>query len=225
MKLNFSQFPGAHERQLLRYSGNPLFPDDKRQVLQVEIDQAQRHDIEEALAFQEQFRTLVQRAIDLSPQEDSEIILKLKEDLDQAYERCCGLAGDIHELKAALKKLLEIVMQAVWRGAADDAAAHSNLREEEVARATHFQLLEQPLIADLIRPDSSIGSNELVPILLNASESTVTAALGLFDSDQLTLLCQDARKLLQSLDKSVPTDTAYKRLAQLEQHLKTLLQI
>ena len=224
MKLNFSRFPGAHERQLLRHSDNPLFPDDKRQILQVEIHQAQRKDVEEALAFQEEFRTLVQRAIDLSPQEDSEIILKLKEDLDQAYERCCGLAGDTHELRAALKKLLEIVMQAVWRGAADDAAAHANLREEELARATHFQLLEQPLIADLIRPDSTIGSDELVPILLNESESSVAAALGLFDGDQLTLLCQDARKFLQSLDKSVATETAYKRLSQMDKHLKNLIQ-
>src|SRR5690606_7819356 len=111
--------------------------------------------------FQGEFRALVQRAIELSPQEESEVILKLKEDLDRAYEQCCGLPGDNSETKAALRKLLDIVMRAVWRGAADDPAAQTNLREEEVARATHFELLEHPLVADLIRPDSPIEPDEL----------------------------------------------------------------
>lgn len=224
MKLTFSSFPGAHERQLMRRTDNPLFPEDKRQVIQVEINQAQRRDVDEALAFQEDFRSLVQRAIDLSPQEDSEVILKLKEDLDLGYERCCGLAGDTRELKSALKKLIGIVMQAVWQGTADDAAAHTNLREEEIARATHFDLLEQALIADLLRPDSLIGSDELVPTLLSESESAVSAALEIFDSIQLTELCENARKLLQSLDNSAVHGTAHARLALLEQHLQRLRQ-
>ncbi|MBU1190209.1 MAG: hypothetical protein KKE76_00720 [Gammaproteobacteria bacterium] len=222
MKLSFSPYPGAHERQLIRRANNPLFPRDKQHVLQVEINLAQRHDADEALAFQEDFRALVQRAIDLSPQEDSEVILKLKEDLDQGYERCCGLAGDTEQLKSALKKLLGIVMQAVWRGAADDVAAHSNLREEEIARETHFQLLEQPLIADLIRPGSLIEADELVPTLLSESEAAVTAALGIFDTNQLAEICEEGRNLLQSLDKSSECEIAFSRLALLERHLQQL---
>ena len=222
MKLSFSSFPGAHERQLIRRAGNLLLTEDKRQVIQVEINQAQRRDVDEALAFQEDFRSLVQRAIDLSPQEDSEVILKLKEDLDQGYERCCGLAGDTRELKSALKKLIGIVMQAVWHGAEDDAAAHTNLREEEIARETHFKLLEQPLIADLIRPDSLIGPDELVPTLLSESEDAVAATLEIFDSNQLSALCEKGRNLLQCQEKSGHLETALSRLALLEKHLQRL---
>ena len=222
MKPNFSRYPGAHERQLIRCADNPLFSSEKRQVIQVEVNQAQRRDTEEAIAFQNDFRALVQRAIDLPPQEDSEVILKLKEDLDHAYERCCSLAGDTRELKSALKKLLDIVMQAVWRGAGNDAEAQINLREEEIARATHFQLLEQTLIADLLRPDASIGPDELVPTLLSESESAVAAAMEIFDADQLAILCQNARNLLQSMSNSLVPDTARARLAQMEQCLRQL---
>lgn len=223
MKPSFSPRPGAHERQLIRCADNPLFPPARRHVIQVEVNRAQRLDADEAVAFQSDFRALVQRAVELSPQEDSEVILRLKEELDRAYERCCGLAGDPAEIKAALRKLLEIVMRAVWRGAGADAAAQVNLREEEAARAAHFQLLEQPLIADLIRPDSPIEADELVPTLLSESESAVSAALELFDADQLTLMCQDARTRLADLPPDAPAlETARARLRLMERRLAGL---
>lgn len=223
MKPSFSTHPGAHERQLIRYADNPLFGPERRQVIQIEVNRAQRSDAEEALAFHSTYRALIQRAIDLPPQEDSEVILKLKEELDRAYEQCCGLGGDTAEIKAALRKLLDLVMRAVWRGAGDDAEAQTNLREEELARSTHFQLLEQPLIADLIRPDSPIGPGELVPTLLSETEPAVAAALELFDADQLTLLCREARERLEAVpaDARMPGQPRA-RLVQMERHLARL---
>ena len=221
VKPHFSSHPGAHERQLIRCADNPLFPEKRRQVIQIEVTQAQRRDSEEAGKFQTDFRALIQRAIDLDPQAESDVILKLKEDLDHAYERCCGLGGDQREIKAALRKLLGPIMQAVWRGAANDPAAQANLREEELARAAHFELLERPFIADLIRPDSPIGPDELIPSLLSESSEGVGAALELFDSDQLAVLCRDARVLLESRPNShSDLVAAWDRLAQMEARLK-----
>lgn len=223
MKPTFSTQPGAFERQLIRCADNPLFSPARRNVIQIEVTQAQRRDREEAAAFHERLRALVQRAIDLPPQADSEVVLKLKEDLDQAYEQACGLGGDLREIKAAVKKLLDIVMRAVWRGAGDDAAAQANLREEETARATHFALLEYPLIADIIRPDSPIAAEELLPTLLSESAPAFAAALSLFDADQLALLCQDARERLRTLDRAEPAvANAHARLAEMERHLVAL---
>lgn len=221
MKPQFSSHPGAHERQLIRCADNPLFPAKRRQVIQIEVTQAQRRDAEEARAFQADFRALLQRAIELDPQADSDVILKLKEDLDHAYERCCGLGGDQREVKAALRKLLEPIMQAVRRGAANDPAALANLREEELARAAHFQLLELPFIADLLRPDSPIGPDELIPSLLSESDESVAAALELFDADHLVVLCRDARALLESLPHSpAEVATAWTHLERMEARLK-----
>lgn len=220
MKPQFSPHPGAHERQLIRCADNPLFQEKRRQVIQIEVTQAQRRDAEEANRFHTDFRDLLQRAIDLDPQADSEVILKLKEDLDHAYERCCGLGGDSREIKAALRKLLVPVMQAVWHGAANDPEAQANLREEELAREAHFQLLEHTFIADLIRPDSPIGPDELIRSLLSESAENVAAALELFDADQLVILCRDARALLESLPQSrAGLAAAWERLNQMEAKL------
>lgn len=220
MKPQFSTYPGARERQLIRCADNALFLPERRHVIQVEVNEAQRKDASDAVTFQGEFQALVQRAVELSPQEESDVILKLKEDLDRAYEQCCGLPGDNSGTKAALKKLLDIVMRAVWRGAADDPAAQTNLREEEVARATHFQLLEHPLVADLIRPDSPIGPDELAATLLSESEAAVAAALEIFDEDQLALLCRTAEELLQPLPASTVPPNAPARLAQMRQGLE-----
>jgi len=223
VNLEFSRHPGARERQLQRCAGNPLFDAKRRQVIQIEITQAQRRDSEDAAVFLKTFRTLVQRAVDLKPQEDSEVVLKLKEDLEQAYEQCCGLPGEHGDTEAALRKLIGVVMQAVWRGAEDDPVAQANLREEETARRLHLQLLEQPLVADLIRPDSPIAQDELAATLLSESETAVAAALTLFDADQLTLLCADAARAMRALPTDSPwAGRALARLRQMETYLRTL---
>ncbi|MDV3239869.1 MAG: hypothetical protein LOY58_13580 [Gammaproteobacteria bacterium] len=223
MSLEFSRHPGAYERHLQRCAGNPLFGPKRRQVIQIEITQAQRRDSEDAALFLKDFRTLVQRAVDLKPQEDSEVVLKLKEDLDRAYEQCCGLPGERGDIKAALRKLIGVVMQAVWRGAENDPGAQANLREEEAARRLHFELLEEALVADLIRPDSPIAQDELAPTLLSESEAAVAAALTLFDADQLTLLCADAARAARGLPEDSPwVGRAQARLRQMETHLRTL---
>lgn len=223
MSLAFSRHPGAHERHLQRSADNPLFTQERRQVIQMEITQAQRRDSEDAALFLKNFRALVQRAVDLKPQEDSEVILALKEDLDRAYEQCCGLPGDRSDMKAALRKLVGVVMQAVWRGAENDPAAQANLREEEAARGLHFDLLEQVLVADLIRPDSPIAQDELAATLLSESEAAVAAALTLFDADQLTLLCADAGRAAGGLPADSPRNGRVQaRLRQMEEHLHML---
>lgn len=223
MSLEFSRHPGAYERHLQRCAGNPLFDPKRRQVIQIEITQAQRRDNEDAALFLTGFRTLVQRAVDLKPQEDSEVVLKLKEDLERAYEQCCGLPGEHGDIKAALLKLIGMVMQAVWRGAENDPAAEANLREEEAARRLHFDLLGEVLVADLIRPDSPIAQHELAATLLSESEAAVAAALTLFDADQLTLLCADAVRAVRGLPEDSPwTGPAQARLHQLETHLRML---
>lgn len=220
MKPDFNPQPGSYERHLQRCADNPLFPLPQRHVDSTHMRQAQQRDAQDRAAFIENFQGLLQRATQLRPQEDSQIVLQLKEDLDQAYERCSCLAGDLREIRLALKRLIELVMQAVWRGAAEDPAAQSKLREEEIARATHFQLLEQPLIADLLRPDSPIAEDQLAATLLSESETAVAAALTLFDTNQLTLLYAQAHALLDALpDDSPKPPQAVARLRQIELRL------
>jgi hypothetical protein len=199
MPLQFSERPGRHERQFMRKYDNPLFGEDRQGLPQAALREAQRLDHEELEAYIRSLRRLVGEAIALGPHEQSDIILDLKERLDKAYETACRLADDQTPNKEAIRKLVAVIMRAVWKGAGDDSLARRQLEQEEEARESHYQLLEHPLVADLLDPDSLIGEAELLPMLLSVGEADFEAAVGLFDRPQLTILCNQGETLLARL--------------------------
>jgi len=89
--------------------------------------------------------------------------------------------------------------------------------------ALHFEQLAQPIVADLLAPDSPVAADELVPTLLCESEPALAAALLLFDAAQLGQLCVDARILLLARDPDRQLVAAWQRLAQMEAQLGVLL--
>ena len=95
-------------------------------------------------------------------------------------------------------------MSTIRVTAAGDPMAERHLVEEDEARRLHLRLLEHPLVADLLDPDSLIGPDELAATLLSESEEQVQAALTLFDVDQLRLLYRDARSLLDGMAELPP---------------------
>jgi len=196
----FNEKPGARERQLKRKYNNPLF--GQQQISEEDIQQAQQQDAEEVEAFLVGFRELVQQSVELEPNAEADVVLKIKEQLDKSYEQCAGLAGEQGEIKEMLKRLVMAIMQAMWKGIGQDAQAHSKLEMEEQARTQHFALLEYPLVVDLLRPDSSIGEDDLVPSLLSESAESVQAAMQIFIPEQQILLCNMARELLHKLDET-----------------------
>lgn len=213
----FSELPGARERHLQRRCDNPLFPVAVRTVTQEQVTIARQEDVTELQAFQSELREVVERAVNLKPTEESEVILGLKERLDRLYEQASGLREDQTKVKAALRQLVGVVMRAVWSGAGNDALARSELEDEEQARAAHYALLEQPLVADLLRPDSPVGADELVPTLLNAGPDELAAALPLFDAGQQTDICREARALLEARAREGHAlEAAWLRLHELE---------
>ena len=199
MSLQFSEHPGSHERQLRRRAGNPLFNAVLQQVTQQEVDEARLLDQQEAQEFLEEFRGLVQRAVDLKPNEESEVILELKAKLDRAYVECTAMAGDHQQILLALRKLIEVVMHAVRASVGDDAKAKTELDDEEAARRAQFELLTHPLGADLMRPDTVIERDQLAATLLSETEEAIRAALWLFEPEQLATLREEAGDLALGL--------------------------
>ena len=141
----------------------------------------------------------------------------MKEDLDKAYEQAAGLADDQSETKEAIKKLSALIMNAVRTGAGTDQTALQELDQEEQARSSHFELLEHPLVADLLSPDSPVAEADLMPALLSAPEEELAAALALFDNDQLVVLCQQGEVLFELTD-DMP-EQAKKRMEQIQRLL------
>jgi len=196
----FSDMPGARERHLKRKFHNPLFGDQTISIL--DVQDAQQKDAEEVTQFMNTFRDLVQRAVELDPNAEADVVLKLKEQLDKSYEQCAGLAGDQTEIKNMLKRLLKAIMQSMWKGIGNDTQAHSKLEMEEQARDAHFSLLEYPLISDLLNPNTSIAEDELVPTLLSESSDVVKVAMQIFAPEQQMLLCKQAHELIDRIELS-----------------------
>lgn len=198
MSLHFSPEPGPRERQLRRKYQNPLFS-PAESITQQEIDAARQADRAALEKFLDDFRTLIQEAVDLKPNTDSEIILDLKERLDQCYTRCCAMPGEHKEIKAAINKLIQVIMQAVRQGAANDPVALAKLDDEEEARRMHQTLHHHSLIVDLLLIDSPIAEAELLPTLLSESAEALEATLALFDPEQLRLLYEAGKNHLERL--------------------------
>jgi len=222
MRIPFSEQPGRHERHFRRRLDNPLFPRPLIDPRDDDLLEAQRLDHEELLAFITELRETVQRAVELKPNEESQIILDLKERLDRLYETSAGLCDEQSGNQAAIRQLIAVIMKTVW-ASATDAQAESELEQETSARSSHFELLREPLVADLLHPESPIAEDELVPTLLCESESAVAAALQLFDEDQLSLMVGEAYELLDRLDPHFThRPAAQLRLKQMETALQAL---
>mgnify|MGYP001814871219 FL=1 len=212
-KAPFSNKPGRHERHLLRKLDNPLFPRPVIDPADEEILEAQRLDHDELLAYITELRQLVQQAIELKPNEESQVILDLKAELDKSYEQACTMADEQEGNKQAIHQLINVIMRTIRVNATGDSRAEQELNEEEQARALHFTLLEQPIVPDLLDPDTLISEDELVPCLLSESKEGLDAALELFDEEQRAQLVAQAEKLVEAMDS--PTEDVLARLAQL----------
>lgn len=217
MSVSFSQRPGRHERHYRRKLGNPLFVGAPATADAEALFACQRLDHEELTAFLAELRQAVQRAANLSANEDSEVVLKLKAQLDRLYEVSAGLAEDHSANQAGIRELVVVIMRNVERGAAGDPHALDELGQERAARKAHFGLLGNALVADLLHPQSCIDADDLAPSLLSADEDELAAALQLFDATQLTQLYDDARAHLAAYD--APPAAAVDRLAQIAARL------
>lgn len=208
---------GAFERNLLRKRNNILFGPAGERVTPADIDAASRKDQEALQAFVVELRETLERAVALEPNVDSQVVLDLKADVDALYDRCFVLPGDRSAEKTALLKLLEVLMRSVWRGAGNDLQAHAQLEEEETARRLHHELLQYPLIAELLHPDSPVDPGELLPSLLSEDDGTVRAAMVLFDTGQLQQLVRDGKVLLERLNaRGYPAAAVEQKLAVIE---------
>jgi hypothetical protein len=223
MRVRFSDLPGRHERHLRRRLDCRLFPRPLAELADDVLLEAQRRDHEELIAFVGDLRNAVGRAVILEASAASETVLGLKEDLERLYERSAGLAEDQTANQAALRRLVDVIMRSVRRGAGNDPLAQAEIEQGEAARALHFEQLAHPIVADLLAPDSPIEADELVPTLLCESPPGLAAASLLFDADQLAQLCVDARLVLLTHDPDRQLAAAWERLAQMEAQLGTLL--
>lgn len=223
MTMNFSTSPGPFERHLKRRLLNPLFPQPEKELTQQDITEAQKKDEENLLNFMNYFQSVVKKTTELGMHSESDVVLEIKEQLDECYATSCAMPGDHDNLKEAIRRLITAIMAAIRKGAEGDPTALKKLDEEDLARKMHNELHERKLIADLMLQDSPIAENELTPTLLNEEADDLQAALQLFSAEQLDLIVKDAQTLLEKLRKEgheIPH--AWERFQQMKQTLNAL---
>lgn len=199
IELPFTHKPGRRERHLRRRHGNPLFGWPAPEVAPEDLLAAQKADHEEMLAFREHFQALVKRAIELPPDAGSDTVLELKQDLELAYEQTHGLPEDHRRERDALRRLVDLIMKAIVRAAGADPLAQQELADEAAARAVHHRLLEQPLVADLLHPDSPIDRDALAPSVLGAGPDEVSAVAEILAPEETAELVARCEALLDAL--------------------------
>lgn len=219
MTLHFSAKPGPRERHLQRKNNNPLFA-VPRAITQQDIQLAQQQDLIAMQQFMEQFRELVQRAVTLDKNVESEVILLLKAQLEQQYAVCSGLAGQPVAIQEALRKLITAISSTLRATSRDDPHALEKLRNDEEHTALHLQLCDHLIVSDLLNPDGIIGSEEQIPALLNEPQDSLRAALALYPPERIVVMVEEARLLLKEIESQGHSlMAAWQRLAQMESWL------
>jgi hypothetical protein len=199
MSIPFSELPGRHERHYKRRLDNPLFRESAT-LNDADLLNAQRLDHEELLAFITELRATVERALNLKSNEESDVILKLKEDLERLYETSASLADEQGANQQALSQLLAAVMNTIRSNTTGDSLAEQEMAMEQQARQMHFELLQHALVADLLHPETLIAPDQLVPTLLSSPTEQVKAVMVIFDPEQLAMISQEAQALLSLHD-------------------------
>lgn len=222
MTLIFSSQPGPRERQLQRKWNNPLFGTAGAAVTQQKIVVAQQQDQLAMQAFMEHFKELVQQAVKLDKNVESDVILLLKAQLEQQYAVCSGLPGQPAAIQDAIKKLIKAISTTLWNTSKDDPHALEKLSSDEEHTRLHLHLCDYLIVSDILSPDEIIGNDELIPTLLNESEDALQAALALFPPERIEIMVEEGQILLQKIETeghSLPA--AWQSLAQIETWLAT----
>ena len=213
---------GMHERHLQRMDGNPLYRLPVSDYSGEQFIEARQRDNAQLQSFHNDMHSVIQQTIELEPNVESEVILELRGKLDMLYTRCSGFGSKYNEHKENIRKLIDLVMKAVWQSAANDPQARKELEQEEMARQQHFRLLEYPLVADLLLPDTPIESNELAPTLLHVKDEELEAVMWMFEPSQLQQVYDNAEALLKSrMDKGYALEPAWRKLKMMQEHIKS----
>ena len=201
MILEFLEQSGCWERHLQRKINNWLFPEDRRNPGNEELLLARQKDHQERQEFLELFHQIVIDALNLQPNVPSELVLQLKERMEKLSILGHSIGGSLARELTSIEKLQQVIMRTVQQSIGDDPLAKVELEKEAAAFELHQSLLKFPMVALLLRPESPILDDELVPTLLSEDVESLSAVLCLFDEEQLSKLRLEAAELLSELTR------------------------
>lgn len=193
--MEFSEWPGAWERHIIRRARFPEFFTDRQPPTQRELAQAQLLDKSELAQLESDLAQLVGRCSEITETADLDAIRDIKTELDRCYDMACGMGPDLNEQKEALTLLNEVITTAIRR-TLREGGEHARLLliKQESVRMRHLTRLNYPIVCDLLRPVSPIPHEDVAAAMLSESDEGFTVALEVLD-------LQKKQELKSSIDK------------------------
>lgn len=189
--LEFSEWPGAWERHVMRRARFPLFFLDGQPPTQRELAQAQLLDQTELTQLESELAQLVARCSDITETADIEVIREIKNDLDRCYDTACGIRADLSEQKEALTLLNEVITTAIRRTLReDDEHARLLLIKQESLRMRHLTRLNYPIVCDLLRAVSPIPPADFSAAMLSETDEAFSVALEVLEQEKKRYLAE-----------------------------------
>ena len=196
---NFSKNPGCWEQQLIRRYNNPLFPESLSVIIHQQVVEARERDKREQQTFQKRFQDVVEKVSRLPEKAEAEQLLTLMPELSQCYSDCMALCIDLPKEQQALSRLLTLFEETLLKHASDDSAFLQKLEQDRSERKIHHNILNNRLIAAMMRDNSPISIDEMPATLLSSSPTEVELLLKFLDPPQLTALQLQCSELLEGL--------------------------
>ncbi|MEM7257743.1 MAG: hypothetical protein AAF404_10180, partial [Pseudomonadota bacterium] len=176
--MEFSEWPGAWERHIIRRQEFPMFFIDSASPTLRELAHAQLLDKSELAQLETELAQLVSRCSEITESADINAIRDIKTDLDRCYDTACGMCADLNEQKEALTLLNEVITTAIRRTLRDDDEhARLLLIKQESVRMRHLTRLTYPIVCDLLRDTSPIPETEFAAAMLSETDEAFTVAL------------------------------------------------
>lgn len=195
---NFSNNPGCWEQQLIRQYNNPLFPEAVRNVVHQQVVEAREKDKAEQQTFQKAFEAAVKKVSELPEKAEAEQLLEIIPELSRCLTDCMTLCIDLPKEREALTRLLNLFEDTLINSAGADSDFFQQVEQDRAERKIHQEVLENRIIASMMRENSPISVDELPATLLSASADQVGALLPFLDPEQLGSLQQQCATLLAS---------------------------
>ncbi len=200
---NFSKNPGCWEQQLIRRYSNPLFPEAQRNVVHQQVVEAREKDKAEQQAFEKQFEAVVKKVSKLPEKAEAEQLLALIPELNHCYNDCMTLCIDLPKEKQALSRLITLFEETLIKSAGQDSDFFQQVERDRAERKIHQEVLENRIIASMMRENSPISVEELPATLLSAEVDQVQALLPFLDPAQLGSLQQQCKALIDQAEQPV----------------------
>ena len=189
--LEFSEWPGAWERHVIRKTDFPRLFVDKNPPVTRDLEHAQLLDQQELSQLELELAQLLEKCTTITETSEIEHVTKIKADLDRCYDTACGLGADLSEQKEALTLLNEVITTAIRRALRDDDE-HGRLLliKQESLRMRHLTRLNYPIVCDLLRSVCPIPNAEIPAAMLSESDESFTVALEVLDENKRKYLAE-----------------------------------